>query len=53
MNELVSHSYPRKSLFVVVEADLIDPVFLLMDDGFNLGDIFGWVKAVTVGEVSL
>ena len=36
---------------MVVEVDLDDTIFTLVDDGFNSGDLFRWVKGVTFIEV--
>ena len=37
---------------MVVEVDLENLPFILVDDGFDLGDLFGCVKSVSVSEIS-
>ena len=49
--EPVTLSHHYQSLLVVVEVHLEDPLFILVDDDFNLVDLFGWVKSVIISEV--
>ena len=42
----LSHHY--QSFFIIIEVDLADKWFIIGDDAFNTGDLFGWIKGVIV-----
>ena len=45
---IISLSRRNQSLVVVEEVQLFDICFTLVDDAFNLGDLYSWIEWVTV-----
>ena len=50
-DRIIITSYLDKQLFVTVEVDSTDKVFILLNKYYYLGNLFVWVEAVTDFEV--
>ena len=48
---IITHSHLHKPFFSMIEVDLNDSCFSLVDDSYNLSNLFGWVEIVTTNEV--